>query len=141
MAACLKRLKTPNLENINHERKVALVKGVVRKGAGKLGPIYIYIYISDPEHDVNVQQDRAYKTVKEPNKTGKNTLYVNLIINDDWLQYFKTLWPCTGDKSTKLIDCNEYVNFITKYELQDALKQCKSRKVLGSDGINGAKVA
>lgn len=66
--------------------------------------------------------------MKELKKTEENNWYINSIPNDDWLQDFKTLWASTFDKSTKLIDSNEYVDPITKDELQDALKYYKSKK-------------
>jgi hypothetical protein len=35
-----------------------------------------------------------------------------------------------------LINSNEHIGPITKYEPQDALKQCKNKRVKGSNDIN-----
>jgi hypothetical protein len=60
-----------------------------------------YRYISDLERDIHVQHDRAYKTMKDLNKSRKDTLCINPITECDWLQYCDNLWTSTDDNEIK----------------------------------------
>jgi hypothetical protein len=49
-------------------------------------------YVSAIEHDVHGAQTRAYKIMKNLNKTGKDTAQFNNISKDTWLSYYKHEW-------------------------------------------------
>lgn len=49
------------------------------------------------------------------------------ILENDGLQYFRIITRADNE-DTKLIHSKEYVDPITKDEIQEALKQCKNKK-------------
>jgi hypothetical protein len=56
--------------------------------------------------------------LKELNRSEKGILCLNPVHENDWLQYPKTHWESTDDKSIKLYS-SEYISSVAKGELQN----------------------
>ena len=82
----------------------------------------------------------AYKIIRNLNRTEKDNLRLNPIVEHTWLDYYQKLRTkqfndnTTEGKCAKLTE--NCVDLITMEELETAIKALKARKSLGSDGIN-----
>lgn len=132
--AYLKLMNQPDNQDlrIDYKRKSAVVKKKVRQ----IKRDSWEQYISEIEHDVNGRQDKAYKIMKYLNKEDKDSLEINAISEDNWLQYYKTLWTNNDDNNWILSEADVNVDPITMEELQEELKLSHNKKTPGSDRIN-----
>jgi hypothetical protein len=80
---------------------------------------------------------RAYKIMKNLNKTEKDTAQFNNISKDTWLRYYKHLWANSQELE---LEYNENkilcLDPITWTELDEILKTMKNRKTPGCDNSN-----
>jgi len=97
-------------------------------------------FVSKIEHDLHGRQINAYKTVRNLNRTEKDNLRLNPIVEHTRLDYYQKLWikqfndNITEGKRPKLTE--NCVGLITMEELETTIKALKARKSPGSDGIN-----
>lgn len=117
---------------IDYKRKSAIAKRKVRQIKRNSWDRYI----SEIEHDAHGRQDKAYKIMKHLNKIDKDTLKLNSITEDEWLQYYKHLWTSVEDRCIIVQETDDNVDPITLEELQEAIASSKNKKSPGSDGIN-----
>ena len=81
-------------------------------------------------------QPQTFKILKFLGNETKDNLRLNIISNDTWLNYYQNLWgpntiPLLVENSANLDE-----ELITLEELEMALKNMKSNKVPGEDGLN-----
>jgi len=128
-----KRSETYKLE---YKRLVAIVKRETRK----IKRQYWEIFVSRIEHDLHGRKINAYKIIRNLNRTEKDNLRLNPIVEHTWLDYFQKLWNkkfndnSTEGKRAKLTE--NCVLLIKMEELETTIKAFKARKSPGSDGIN-----
>ena len=87
------------------------------------------------------QQNMAYKAIKYLNKQEKDTLKLNIIDENQWIEYYRKLWydPSLADANFEEERQNKEipeVDMLSIQELEEALKSCKNRKAAGIDSIN-----
>jgi len=115
---------------------VAIVKRETRKIKRK----FWETFVSRIEHDLHGRQINAYKIIRNLNRTEKDNLPLNPIVEHTWLNYYQKLWTkqfndnTTEGKRGKLT--GNCVGLITMVELETTIKALKARKCPGSDGIN-----
>jgi len=113
---------------------------IVERERRKIKRQFWETFVSRIEHDLHGSQISAYKIIKNLNRTGKDNLKFNPIIEHTWLDSYQKLWTkqfndnTTEGKCAKLTE--NCVDLITKDELETTIKTLKSRKSPGSDGIN-----
>jgi len=92
------------------------------------------------EHDLHGSQINAYKIIRKLNRTEKDNLQLNPIVDHTCLDYYQKLWTkkfndnTTEGKRAKLTE--NCVDLITMEELETTIKALKARKSPESDGIN-----
>jgi hypothetical protein len=88
--------------------------------------------VSAIEHDVHGAQTRAYKIMKNLNKTEKDTAQFNNISKDTWLSCYKHLRTNSQELELEYNE-NEIpcLDPITWTELDEILKTMKNRKTPG----------
>jgi hypothetical protein len=91
------------------------------------------------EHDLHGRQINAYKIIRNLNRTGKDNLRLNPIVEHTWLDYYQKLWTkqfnnTTEGKRAKLTE--NCVALITIEKLETTIEALKARKSPGSDRIN-----
>ena len=97
-------------------------------------------FVSRIEHDLHGCQINAYKIIRNLNRTEKDNLRLNPIVEHTWLDYYEKFWTeqfnenTTEGKRAKLTE--NCVDLITMEELQTTIKALKARKSPGSDRIN-----
>jgi len=127
------RYETGKLE---YKRLLAIVERERRK----IKRQYLETFVSRIEHDLHGRQINAYKILRNLNKTEKDNLRLNSIVEHAWLDYYPKLWTKQfNDKTTewkraKLTENCVYL--ITMEELETTIKALKAKKFSGSDGIN-----
>jgi len=115
---------------------VAIVKRETRKIKRQCWEIFVLRI----EHDLHGRQINAYKIIKNLNRTERDNLQFNPIVEHTWLDYYQKLRTkqfndnTTEGKRTKLTE--NCVDLITMEELETTIKALKARKSPGSDGIN-----
>jgi len=123
-------------DKLEYKRLVAIVKRETRK----IKRQYWETFVSTIEHDLHGRQINVYKIIRNLNRTEKDNLRLNLIVENTWLYYYQTLWTkqfkdnTTEGKRAKLTE--NCVDFITMEELETTIKALKARKSRGSHGIN-----
>ena len=86
------------------------------------------------------RQISAYKIIRNLNRTEKDNLRLNPIVEHTSLDYYQKLWTkqfnvnTTEGKRAKLTE--NCVDLITMEELETTIKAFKATKSPGSDGIN-----
>ena len=120
-------------DKIEYKRLVAIVKGETRKIKRQCWETFV----SRIEHDLHGRQLNAYKIIRNLNRTEKDNLQLNPIVEHTWLDYYQKLWTkqfndnTTEGKGAKLTE--NCVDLITMEELETTIK---ARKSPASDGIN-----
>lgn len=122
-----------NIElKIEYKKRSALVKRSVRQITRDSWDKYI----SEIENDIHGRQNCAYKIMKHLNKEERDTLNINPIEEQKWLNYFKELWTSRESKEFILAQPQQNIDPITQEELQNALQTGKNKKAPGTDKIN-----
>lgn len=94
-------------------------------------------YITDIERDVHGRQDKAFKILKHLNNAEKDTIQINSIDEETWLNYYTNLWREQREQEQEInTNINEHVDLITMDEFLIALHHSKNKKSPGTDGIN-----
>jgi len=97
-------------------------------------------FVSRIEHDLHGSQINAHKIIINLNRTEKDNLRLNPIVEHTWLDYYQKLWTkqfndnTTEEKRAKLTE--NCVDLITMEELETTIKALKPKKTPGSEGIN-----
>jgi hypothetical protein len=98
-------------------------------------------FISRIEHDIFGKQNMAYKVLKHLNRTNKDTIEINNIEDQKWINHYKHLW-CTNpphsdnDEPETTTIPSTGIDEISDEELEQSLKSMKYRKAAGPDGLN-----
>ena len=123
-------------DKIEYKRLVAIVKRETRK----IKTQFWETLVSRIEHDLHGRQINAYKIIKNLNRTEKDNLQFNPITEHTWLDYYHKLWTKQFSDNSREGNCAKLtehcVDLIKMEELETTIKTLKSRKSLGSDGIN-----
>jgi len=98
-------------------------------------------FVSRIEYDLRGRQINAYKIIRNINRTEKDNLRLNPIVEHTWLDYYQNLWTkqfndnntIKGKRAKLTENC---VDLITMEELETNIKALKAIKSPGSDGIN-----
>jgi len=115
---------------------VEIVKRETRKIKGQCWETFV----SRIEHDLHGRQINAYKMIRNLNRTEKDNLRLNPIVEHTWLDYCQQHWTkqfndnTTEGKRAKLTEI--CVGLITMEKLETTIETLKARKSPGSDGIN-----
>ena len=123
-------------DKLEYKRLVAIVKRETRKIKRQCWETFV----SRIENDLHGRQINAYKIIRNLNRTEKDNLRLNPIVEHTWLDYYQKLWTkpfndnTTEGKRAKLTE--NCVDLITVEELETTIKTLKARKSPGSDGIN-----
>jgi len=123
-------------DKIEYKRLVAIVK----RGTRKIKRQCWETFVSRIENDLHGRQLNAYKIIRNLNRTEKDNLPLNPIVEHKWLDYYQKLRTkqfndnTTEEKRAKLTE--NCVGLITMEELETTIKNLKARKSTGSDGIN-----
>jgi hypothetical protein len=112
-------------------------RAVVKRETRKINRNIWDYSVSNIEDAVHGRQERAYKILKELQKTEKDKIQLNPIREKQWIRYYKELWA-TEENNEYNVNCmtDENIDSITIEELNEALKTSKIRKSPGYDGIN-----
>ena len=98
-------------------------------------------FISRIETDIFGEQSMAYKVLKHLNRTNKDTIEINNIEDQKWINHYKDLW-CTNSLQNDNDDpettsaTSTGIDEISDEELEQSLKSMKNRKAPGPDGLN-----
>jgi len=112
----------------------------VKRETRKIKRQYWETFVSRIEHGLYGRQINAYKIIRNLNRTEKDNLRLNPIVEHTWLDYCQKRWTkqfndnTTKGKRAKLTE--NCVDLITMEELETTIKALKARKSPGSDGIN-----
>jgi len=123
-------------DKLEYKRLVAIVQRETRKIKRQCWETFV----SRIEYDLHGRQINAYKIIRNLNRTEKDNLRLNSIVERTWLDYYQNLWTkqfndkITEGKCAKLTE--NCVDLITMEELETTIKALKTRKSPGSDGIN-----
>jgi len=135
--AYLRHLTTlSETDKLEHKRLVVTVKRETRKIKRKCWETIV----SRIERDLHGRPINAYKVIRNLNRTDKDNLRLNPIVEHTWLDYYQKLCTkqfndnTTEGKRAKLAE--NCVDLITMEELETTIKSLKARKSPGSDGIN-----
>jgi hypothetical protein len=93
-------------------------------------------FVSKIEHGVHGRQTQAYKLLKDLNKNERDKLELKPITGKEWLEYYHGLWTADNREAAKVTPDEDNVDPITTEELMEVIKNIKSRKLPGSDGIS-----
>jgi hypothetical protein len=119
-------------DKIDYHRKRAIAKREVRKYHMKNREEFV----SYLENDITRPQPQIYKIIKNLSKEVKETVMVNIIPHETWLNYYPDLWS----QSSETLQISQSDNFdtdtITLDELVTVLKNMKNNKAPGEDSIN-----
>ena len=83
----------------------------------------------------------AYKVLKHLNRTSKDTIEINNIEDQTWINHHKNLW-CTNsphsddDEPETTTTPSLGIDEISNEELKQSLKSMKNRKAARPDGLN-----
>lgn len=138
--AYLRFLQTKSeIDRKEYKYRSAIVKREIRK----LNRQSWDTYISNIEYDVHGAQTMAYKALKYLNKEERDTVALNNIRTEDWLQYFKELWTTQNyetnlydDNNTSVPDPVRDVDLIEYEEMEQILQSFHNNKSPGSDNLN-----
>ena len=83
----------------------------------------------------------AYKVLKHFNRTNKDTIEINNIEDQKWIEHYKSFWCSNSpqnddDESETTPTSSVEIDEITDEELEQSLKSMKTRKAAGPDGLN-----
>jgi len=123
-------------DKIEYTRLVAIVKRETRKVKRQCWEKFVLRF----EQDLHGSQINAYKIVRNLNRTEKDNLQLNPIVDHTCLDYYQKLWNkqfndnTTEGKRAKLTE--NCVDLITMEEFETTIKALKARKSPGSDRIN-----
>jgi len=98
-------------------------------------------FISRIEADIFGEQSMAYKALKHLNQTSKDTIEINNIDDQKWINHYKNLW-CTNsphnnnDEPETTTTPSAGIYEISDEELEQSLKSMKNRKAAVPDGLN-----
>src|SRR5215469_5511145 len=98
-------------------------------------------FISRIETDIFGEQSMAYKVLKHLNRTNKDTIEINNIQDQKWINHYKDLW-CTNslqndnDEPETTSATLTGIDEISDEELEQSLKSMKKRKAPGPHGLN-----
>ena len=91
-------------------------------------------------HDLHGRQINAYKIIRNLNRTERDNLQLNPLVEHTWLDYYQKLWTkqfndntAEGKRAKLTENC---FDLITMEELEITIKALKVKKSPGSDGIN-----
>ena len=76
------------IDKIEYKRLVAMVKRETRKIKRQCWETFV----SRIEHDLHGRQINAYESIRNLNRTEKDNLQLNPIIEHAWLDYYQKLW-------------------------------------------------
>jgi len=113
---------------------------IVKREKRKVKRQFWETFVSRIEHDLHGHCINAYKIIRNLNRTEKDNLRLNPIVEHTWLDYCQKLWTkqfngnTTEGKRAKLTE--NCADLITMEELETTIKALKARKSPGSDGIN-----
>jgi hypothetical protein len=98
-------------------------------------------FISRIETDIFGKQNVACKVLKHLNRTDRDTIEINTIEDQKWMEHCKDLWCSTslqnnndGPETTPIP--SEEIDEISDKKLEQSLKSMKNRKTAGPDGLN-----
>ena len=80
----------------------------------------------------------AYKVIKHLNRTNKDTIEINNIEDQKWVEHYKSLW-CSNfpqnnnDEPETAPTPSAEIDKISDEELEKSLKSMKNRKAAGPD--------
>jgi len=109
-------------DKLEHKRLVAIVKRETRTIKRQCWETFV----SRIEHDLHGCQINAYKIIRNLNRTEKDNLRVNPIVEHTWLDYYQKLWTkqfndnTTKGKRAKLAE--NCVDLIAMEELETTIK-------------------
>ena len=123
-------------DKMEYKRLVAIVKRETRKIKRQCWETVL----SRIEHDLHWRQIYAYRIIRNINRTEKDNLQLNPIVERTRLDYYQKLWTKQFDDNTtegKLAKLTENcVDLIKMEELETTVKALNARKSPRSDGIN-----
>jgi len=123
-------------DKLEYKRLVAIVKRETGKTKRQCWETFVWRI----ERDLPGRQINAYKIIRNLNRTEKDNLRLNPIVEHTWLDYYEKFWTeqfnenTTEGKRAKLTE--NCVDLITMEELETTIKALKARKSPGSDEIN-----
>jgi len=118
-------------DKLEYKRLVTIAKIETRKFQRQ----YWEIFVSRIQHDLHGRQINTYKIIRNLNRTEKNNLQLNPIVEHTRLDYYPKLWTkqfndnTTAGKRAKLTE--NCVDLITMEELETTIKALKARKSPG----------
>jgi len=83
----------------------------------------------------------AYKELKHLNRSNKDTIEINNLEDQKWINHYTNLW-CTNslhndnDEPETTTTPSAGIDEISDEELEQSLKSMKNRKAAGPDGLN-----
>jgi hypothetical protein len=98
-------------------------------------------FICRIEADIFGEQSMAYKVLKHLNRANKDTIEINNIEDQKWIENYKSLWcsnsPQNNDDEPETTPTPSVeIDEISDEELEQCLKSMKNRKASGIDGLN-----
>jgi hypothetical protein len=85
-------------------------------------------YTSNTEDDLHGRQITAYKVIKHLNKSEKDTVRINVIEENKWIDHYNGLWFQKEEEEfleNIESETQQGIDWITIQELQDSLKETK----------------
>ena len=113
---------------------------IVKRETRNIKRLFWETFVLRIEQDLHGRQINAYKNIRNLNRTGKDNLRLNPIVEHTSLDYYQKLWTkqfndnTTEGKRAKLTE--DYADLITMEEIETTMKTLKGRKSPSSEGIN-----
>ena len=98
-------------------------------------------FICRTEADSFGEQSMAYNALKHLNRTNENTIEINNIEDQKWIEHYKSLWCSNSPQNSKngpetTPTPSSEIDEISYEEPEQSLKSMIIRKVAGPDGLN-----
>jgi hypothetical protein len=94
-------------------------------------------FVSEIQNAILVRQVLACKVMRHLNCESQDTVRLNVIKEEEWIEQYKNVWYDPGEEEAPEEDhTGKKVDEISMEELESAIQGLKNRKAPGLDGID-----